>query len=307
MIKKFFMGTVLLLAVLSFVVSLLKGNNNKDISLNVPECVVVVDIVGPIVSGNSESNVLRQGVGTGSRDVMEQIRSAAEDITVRALVLNIDSPGGSPTAAEEIGKELVRFKKVSKKPIVATMGDMGASAAYWIAACASDKIYANATTLTGSIGVYMPYMDVQKLLETIGVNSGKIVSGKYKGMMSPDKPMTDEEKAITQNIVNEIYEEFVQVVAEGRHMDGQQLRSLADGRVYTGKQAKNVGLIDELGNYYDALGAAAKLGGIDGIPVVKTKPRLTPWETLMGAEIINSLKLHFWKELQSNFQNGTMR
>lgn len=307
MLKKLFVTAVLLLAVLSFVVSLLKGNNNKDISLNVPECVAVVDIVGPIVSGTTDGGVLNRVAGTGSRDVMEQIREAAEDLSVRALLLNIDSPGGSPTAAEEIAEELARFKAVSKKPIVATMGDMGASAAYWIAACASDKIYANSTTLTGSIGVYVPYMNVRKLLDNIGVNSGMIVSGKHKGMMSIDREMSEEEKAITQNIVNEIHEEFLNVVAEGRHMDGQQLRSLADGRVYTGKQAKNVGLIDEIGNYYDALAMAAQLGGISGKPVVKVKEKPTPWETLLGAEIIGSLKTQILQHLNAETGAVTVR
>lgn len=307
MLKKLFVTAVLLLAVLSFVVSLLKGNNSKDISLNVPECVAVVDIVGPIVSGTADGGVLNRVTGTGSREVMEQIREAAEDLSVRALLLNIDSPGGSPTAAEEIAEELARFKAVSKKPVVATMGDMGASAAYWIAACASDKIYANATTLTGSIGVYVPYMNVKRLLNDLGIYSGMIVSGKHKGMMSIDREMTEEEKAITQNIVNEIHEEFLNVVAEGRHMDGQQLRSLADGRVYTGKQAKNVGLIDEIGNYYDALAMAAQLGGISGKPVVKTKAKPTPWETLLGAEIIGSLKTQIMQHFNAETGAVTVR
>lgn len=302
MLKKLFVTAVLLLAALSFVVSLLKGNNNKDISLNVTECVAVIDIVGPITSGGTGGSVLEQVNGTGSRDVMQQIREAAEDISVRALLLNIDSPGGSPTAAEEISEELLKFKAVSKKPVVTAMGDMGASAAYWIAAAASDKIYANGTTLTGSIGVYMPYMNVTKLMEKIGVTSGMIKSGKNKGMLSPDREMTEEERAIVQNIVNEIHEEFIRVVAEGRHMDGQQLRSLADGRVYTGKQAKNVGLIDEVGNYYDALLEAGKLGGISGMPKVKRREKPTPWETLMGAEIITAVKTQLLKHLQTGFE-----
>ena len=308
MLKKLFFTAVLFLAVMSFVISLLKGNNSKEISINVPECVAVVDITGPISSGSVNGSVLNQVSGTGSRDVMQQIREAAADISVRALLLNIDSPGGSPTAAEEISRELLKFKKESKKPIIATMGDMGASAAYWIAAVASDKIYANATTMTGSIGVYMPYMDLSKLLEKVGVTSGMIKAGKNKGMLSPDRPMTEEEEAIVQNIVNEIHEEFIRVVAEGRHMDGEKLRSLADGRVYTGKQAKNVGLVDEVGNYYDALLEAGKLGGIEGEPQVKQKPKATAWEQLLGAEIINGIKAQLTRQLQMELSgNAKMR
>ena len=155
------------------------------------------------------------------------------------------------------------------------MGNTGASAAYWIAACASDKVYANATTLTGSIGVYMPYMNTEELFKKIGITSNKIKSGPYKDIMSSDRPMTPEEQAILQNIVNEIYEQFVTTVAVGRKMEESKVKTLADGRVYTGLQAKNLGLVDEIGDYYDALAAAGELGkikpGADGLPPVKAK------------------------------------
>ena len=127
---------------------------------------------------------------------MRQIREAAADNSVKALVLRIDSGGGSATAAEEVGRELRRFKENTKKPIVATMGNTGASAAYWIAVCNSDKVYANATTLTGSIGVYMPYMNTEELFKKIGISSTKIKSGPYKDIMSSDRPMTPEELSL---------------------------------------------------------------------------------------------------------------
>ena len=207
---------------------------------------------------------------------MREIREAAADSSVKALVLRINSPGGSVTAAEEVGRELKRFKETTDKPIITSMGDSAASAAYWLAAY-SDTIYANPSTLTGSIGVYMPYMNTQELFKKIGIYTTKIKSGQYKDIMSADRPMTPEEQQILQNIVV--------VIAEGRKMDITKVKALADGRVYTGQQAQAVGLIDELGNYYDALEAAGKAIGVDGIPEIKENKRQKPWEVFFSAQL----------------------
>ncbi len=303
MLKKFFVSAVLLLAVLSFVVSLLKGNNNEE-AVTVHDRVAVIDIDGTIVSGTASDNIFGQTAGVTSGSIMQQIRDAAADNSVKALVLRIDSGGGSATAAEEISRELKRFKEETKKPIVATMGNTGASAAYWIAACSSDKIYANATTLTGSIGVYMPYMNTEELFKKIGITSEKIKSGPYKDILSNDRPMTPEEKVILQNIVNEIYGNFIGTVAAGRKMDVAKVKALADGRVYTGLQAKNVGLVDEIGNYYDALAEAGKLAGIKGMPAVKEKSRQQPWEVFLSAEIAKTIKGQLLEQLSEAAQNG---
>lgn len=178
MLKKIFISAILLIAVLCFIVSLLKGNNSAEEAVASPDRVAVINIEGTIVSGGDvQDSLFQQSTGVTSGSIMRQIREAAADDSVKALLLNINSGGGSATAAEEIGRELKRFKEKTKKPIVATMGDMGASAAYWIAACSSDKIYANSTTLTGSIGVYMPYMNTQELFKKIGIKTDKIKSG----------------------------------------------------------------------------------------------------------------------------------
>lgn len=295
MLKKIFISAILLIAVLCFVVSLLKGNNSAEKAVSSPDRVAVINIEGTIVSGGDVQDTLfQQSTGVTSGSIMRQIRDAAEDDSVKALLLNINSGGGSATAAEEIGRELKRFKETTNKPIVATMSDMGASAAYWIAACSSDKIYANSTTLTGSIGVYMPYMNTQDLFKKIGIKTDKIKSGPYKDILSNDRPMTEAEKILLQNMVNEIYNEFITVVVTGRKMDEAHVRNLADGRIYTGSQAKNLGLVDELGNYYDALAAAGKLAeitpGKDGLPPVKQHVKQQPWEYLLGAEIANVVK-----------------
>lgn len=310
MLKKIFVSAVLLLAVLSFVVSLLKGNNNDEKTVTVPDRVAVINISGTITSGaDSKENLFNQANGVTSGSIMKQIREAAADDSVKALVLRIDSGGGSATAAEEVGRELKRFKEKTKKPIVATMGNTGASAAYWIAACESDKVYANATTLTGSIGVYMPYMNTEELFKKIGITSSKIKSGPYKDIMSSDRQMTPEEQAILQNIVNEIYNEFVATVAAGRKMEESKVRTLADGRVYTGLQAKNLGLVDEIGDYYDALAAAGELGkikaGADGLPPVKEKEKQQPWEFFLSAQIANMLKTEVVNQLKGSLQEST--
>ena len=304
MLKKIFISAVLLLAVLSFVVSLLKGNNNSEKTVTVPDRVAVINIEGTIVCGaDSKENLFQQANGVTSGTIMKQIREAAADDSVKALVLRIDSGGGSATAAEEVGRELLRFKEQTQKPIVATMGNTGASAAYWIAACASDKIYANATTLTGSIGVYMPYMNTEELFKKIGITSDKIKSGPYKDIMSNDRPMTTEEKQILQNIVDEIYDQVVYTVSAGRRMETSKVRAIADGRIYTGRQAKNIGLVDELGDYYDALAAAGTLAkiklGKDGLPPVKERERQQPWEYFLSAEIANLIKTQVLQQLPS--------
>ena len=307
MLKKIFISAILLIAVLCFVVSLLKGNNSAEKAVSSPDRVAVINIEGTIVSGGDVQDTLfQQSTGVTSGSIMRQIRDAAEDDSVKALLLNINSGGGSATAAEEIGRELKRFKETTNKPIVATMSDMGASAAYWIAACSSDKIYANSTTLTGSIGVYMPYMNTQELFKKIGIKTDKIKSGPYKDILSNDRPMTEAEKILLQNMVNEIYNEFITVVVTGRKMDEAHVRTLADGRIYTGSQAKNLGLVDELGNYYDALAAAGKLAeitpGKDGLPPVKQHVKQQPWEFLLGAEIANVVKSQLVESISAGLQ-----
>ena len=155
---------------------------------------------------------------------------------------------------------------------------------YWLAAC-SDKIYANSSTLTGSIGVYIPYMNTEDLYKKIGISGTKIKSGEYKDILSNERPMTPAERELLQNMVNEMYEQFVGVVSEGRKMPVDKVKSLADGRVYTGKQAKELGLVDEIGNYYDALDATGALIGSEGTPEVKDFRKQKPWQNIWGAKI----------------------
>lgn len=305
MLKKIFISAILLLAATCFIFSLLKGNNSPKQILPASSYVAVININGTITTGEEDGGLLEtSGTGTSSDTLMKEIRAAAEDKSVKAVLLRINSPGGSVTAAEEVGRELARFKETTKKPIVASMGDMGASAAYWIAACQSDKIYADASTLTGSIGVYMPYMNTEELFKKIGVSSGKIKSGVHKDILSPDRKMTPEEQAILQKMVDEMFDQFINTVAVGRKMSPEQVRKLADGRVYTGKQAKELGLVDEIGNYYDALAATGNMAGLGDTPLIKSSSVRKRWDFIFNSQIRNIFKQALVEVFQGSVKQG---
>ena len=246
--------------------------------------VAVIRVNGPIVGGGDADMAWGSPSSTTSGALMRQFRKARQDDSVQAVLLRVNSPGGSAAATQEAAAELQKLKD-SGKPVVVSMGDTAASGAYWLAAY-GDKIYANPSTITGSIGVYMSYYDVQGLSEKLGVREEKIKSGPHKDIFSPFRPMTEEERRLTQNMVDDMYEQFVAVVAEQRHMDGEKVRSLADGRVFTGVQAKEAGLVDELGNYYDALGYAGTLIHADPDKVAAvTYDDAFSWDQLLSGRI----------------------
>lgn len=246
--------------------------------------VAVIRVNGPIVGGDDADMAWGSPSSTTSGALMRQFRKARQDDSVQAVLLRVNSPGGSAAATQEAAAELQKLKD-SGKPVVVSMGDTAASGAYWLVAY-GDKIYANPSTITGSIGVYMSYYDVQGLSEKLGVREEKIKSGPHKDIFSPFRPMTEEERRLTQNMVDDMYEQFVAVVAEQRHMDGEKVRSLADGRVFTGVQAKEAGLVDELGNYYDALGYAGTLIHADPDKVATvTYDDAFSWDQLLSGRI----------------------
>ena len=246
--------------------------------------IAVIRVNGPIVGGDDADMAWGSPSSTTSGALMRQFRKARQDDSVQAVLLRVNSPGGSAAATQEAAAELQKLKDLGK-PVVVSMGDTAASGAYWLAAY-GDKIYANPSTITGSIGVYMSYYDVQGLSEKLGVREEKIKSGPHKDIFSPFRPMTEEERQLTQNMVDDMYEQFVAVVAEQRHMDGEKVRSLADGRVFTGVQAKEAGLVDELGNYYDALGYAGTLIHADPDKVATvTYDDAFSWDQLLSGRI----------------------
>lgn len=241
--------------------------------------VAIIYVEGIIMGGHGQGGILNDQGGTDN--VIKQLHEARDDKDVKAVVLRINSPGGSAPASQELGEEIKKLRATGKV-VVASMGDIAASGGYWIAAV-SDKIYANPATLTGSIGVYIPYSNWEELYKKIGIQQEKIKSGPHKDILSPDRAMTAEERAMVQVMVDDLYQQFIEVVSEGRKMDENQVRKLADGRVYTGHQAKDLGLIDEYGNLYDAIDGAAALAGLNSKPEIVEYGRSNPLSMLVGA------------------------
>lgn len=225
-----------------------------------------------------------EGAIADARDTIEHIRRFREDEDIKAIVIRINSPGGAVGPSQEIYREI--RKTVETKKVVASMGAVAASGGYYVA-CATDGIVANPGTITGSIGVIMGYTNFRQLLDKIGMVPVVIKSGPYKDTGSPTREMRDDEREILQSITGNIHEQFVTAIAEGRKMDRAQVEQAADGRIFTGEDAKARGLVDRLGNFEDALEWAGKLGGIDGevVPVYARDEKLSLLRYLMSSSI----------------------
>ena len=245
-----------------FVLAAAVGGTEMSPSISAGPAVGIVRVEGIIISGSPPANPFgAQAGGAYSGAIVDHLRRAESDPDVKAVVMRVVSPGGSVVASDEIHEQMVAMSK----PVVVSMGEMAASGGYYVSAPASE-IYANQGTLTGSIGVISQFFDLSGLFEEYGIAATIIKSGTYKDGGSIFRPMTDEEEAMWQEIIDEVYEGFVGVVADGREMSIDEVKTLADGRVYTGQQAKELGLVDELGNLPDVIERAAQLGGIDGEP-----------------------------------------
>ncbi|CVK18690.1 signal peptide peptidase SppA [Sporomusa sphaeroides] len=283
---------------LSMVVSLFIAPKVKDSKLTAADKIAIIYVDGMIAGGRGQVGLFTESGGTDA--LIRQLHSARDDAAVKAVVLRINSPGGTVPASQEVGEELKKLRAAGK-PVVTSMGDMAASGGYWLAAC-TDKIYANPATITGSLGVYMPYSNWEELYQKIGVRQEKIKSGPHKDILSPDRPLTAEERAIIQVMVDDMYNQFVEVIAEGRGLEPDRVRQLADGRIYTGRQAKELGLVDELGNMYDAIDGTAAMVGIAGKPEIVEYGKMNALEMLLGAQsTINSgqLLLTYFTEMLS--------
>jgi protease-4 len=203
---------------------------------------------------------------SGARAIMQDLRAAAKDDSLDAIIVLINSPGGSASASHAIYQEILKLRR--KKKVVACMTDMAASGGYYVAS-ACDKIVAGGGTLTGSIGVIFGGVSYYGLMKKVGVTDATQTAGKYKDTGSPLRPMRPDERALMQGMLDDIYRQFTEAVAKGRGMDVARVRKLAEGRIYTGSQAKAVGLVDETGNFYDAVKLAADLAGIEGEPKIE--------------------------------------
>jgi len=238
---------LVIVIIISLVLALLQKN------LPIGDKVALIRIEGPILdSGN----------------MIDELKDYVKDLSVKAIVLRIDSPGGAVAPSQEIYEEV--RKAVSKKTIVVSMGSIAASGGYYIASPAT-RIIANPGTLTGSIGVIMEIPNMEGLMNKIGVKTEVIKSGKHKDIASVFRGINKEEREILQTVLDNVHEQFINAVSEGRNMLREDVLRIADGRIYTGEQALKAGLIDELGNLEDAVKAAAKLSGIKGEPSVVSK------------------------------------
>ena len=223
-----------------------------------------------------------EGIIGDSGELIEQINEFADDRGIKAVVLRIDSPGGGVVPSQEIYQAVRELKK--KKKVVASMGSVAASGGYLIAV-AADRVVANPGSITGSISTVMHYANVEELLKKVGVRSSVVKSGKFKDIGSPTREMTAEEKSLIQAIVDDIYDQFVRTIAENRKLPLQRIFELADGRIFSGRQAKDLGLVDELGGLQDAVLLAGKLSGMEGTPetVHGMKKKTTLFKYLMGS------------------------
>ena len=213
------------------------------------ERIAVLSLVGTI------ENVASTPFGTDGYNhplFLHTIDLAAEDPTVKAIVLEVDSPGGTVPETAEIHRKIVELQQHYDKPIYVSMGSMAASGGYYVSAPA-DKIFAESSTLTGSIGVIMESINIAGLAEKYGIEFNTIKSGEYKDIMSPSREMTEEEHEIMQSMIDEMYDEFVEIIVDGRDLTESQVRDIGDGRIYTGNQAKENGLVDEVGTFDDTL------------------------------------------------------
>jgi protease-4 len=235
--------------------------------------ITILAVLAAIAVGLGRGGVIEQphiarlrvtGLITEERKLTEAIDRLADDYRVRALIVYIDSPGGSVAGGESLHDAIARV--AAKKPVVSVMGGLAASAGYMVA-LPSARIFAREATLTGSIGVLLETGEISGLLDRIGVSTDMLVSGPLKGQPSLTKPLTPAARQVLQGLVDDMYDQFVSMVAAGRHMDPARVRELADGRAYTGRQALKLGLIDAIGGEPDARAWLAEHGVARTLPV----------------------------------------
>ncbi|MFH1081525.1 MAG: signal peptide peptidase SppA [Pseudomonadota bacterium] len=234
-----------------------------------------------------------EGIIRNSREITRQLDEFGKDNSVKAIVVRIDSPGGGVTPAQEIHDAVLSVKK--KKKVVASMGAIAASGGYLIA-CAADRIVASPGTVTGSISAIMHFANVEELLKKIGLKSSVIKSGRFKDIGSPTRAMTEDEKALIQSLVDDTYDQFLEIVAKDRRISKDDLRKIADGRLFTGRQAQKIGLVDELGDLSYAARLAGTLSGIQGEPdiVYPVKKKSNFWE-LIFQQAVTTLMVEMQK------------
>jgi protease-4 len=274
-----FVGMVLLVGMVTVIVAVAGMASGGDGGFAPGERVGVITVEGVITAAGGQT-MFGAPVG-GVRRTLEHLKRAEEDDNIKAVVLRINSPGGSAAASQELYHAVKRL--ADNKPVVASMADAAASGGYYIALPA-EKIVANQATMTGSIGVRMSFLRYYELANEHGVEGGSIVSGPYKDIGSPWRQMTASERRLLQGMIDNIYKQFVEHVAESRGMEYDEAKELADGRIFTGEQAVTAGLVDELGGFNHAVKVAGELGGIEGEPKIRDIGDRGTFFDLLGAQ-----------------------
>jgi len=254
--------------IIAFVIAAMMGGIDVGVPAFGGGEVAVIPVHGEITLGGCASGLFFSEACADVETVKEQLKAADDDSQVSAIVLDIYSGGGNVVAS----REMMRAVRKTKKPVVAWIGEIGASGAYYVAS-AADRIVADEDSITGSIGVLMPVTQYYELMDWLGVNVTVIKAGESKDIASPYRPMTGEEKNELESLVNKVYDSFINDVASNRNLSRDYVRNVSKGKIYLGSEAVELGLVDELGGIDTAIEVAGKLGGIQGEPGVKRPER----------------------------------
>jgi len=275
-----FVLLILMAMVFSAVVFSVSALSGKRKSLLVSERVGVVTV---------------EGVITDARETVQQLDELGKDDSIRAVVVRIETPGGAVAPSQEIYGAVRELKK--KKKVVASIGSIGASGGYLIA-CAADRIVANSGSITGSISTVMHLLNAEGLLNKIGLKPSVIKSGKYKDIGSPSREITPEERALLQAVIDDMNDDFMETIAADRKMSREKVKAIADGRIFSGRQAKQAGLVDELGDMNYAIGLAGTMSGMKGKPeAVYSGKKKSYWDILFKSSL--SALVSEWKNQEA--------
>jgi len=270
--KRTLAGLVLVLAILSIPLALAAQRPRQSALHRTGPKVAVLELVGTIADVTDPALTPSGG---GLRKLLDDLAEVRKDPQYVAVVLRINSGGGSAAASQEIHRAISKVREAGK-PVVVSMGDVAASGAFY-AAVAADEIFANPSTITGSIGVLAQYFDASELAEKYGVKLETVKTGPYKDIGNPTEPLTEEQRALIQSVVDDSLDHFVAAVAEGRGLEEEFVRRVADGRILTGSQALELGLIDAFGGLEEAVARAWELAGQEGEPRVARFEERKPW------------------------------
>ncbi len=272
------------LLLVSIVLSAVTSSDRFALSSSSGSGVAVLNVTGPISAQSGGFS------NPGLDEFVEQLYDIERNKQVKALVLRIDSPGGTVGASQELYREILKFKKRTQMPVIASIADVGASGAYWVA-LAGDRIYANPGSLVGSIGVIVKSLDLSEVYKRYGIGMTVFKSVPYKDMLSGWRDVSSRESSVIYGMLANIQAQFEAAVVEGRRLTPAQAHRLADGRVFTGEQAKQKNLIDSIGGFRDAIAYAAKKAGIKGNPrlLIQEKP---PFFELMNGIIGSAVSFH---------------